>query len=164
MARYAKLNPMDTVNGPGIRVTVFFQGCNIHCKGCFNTEAWDFNKGKDFNNIVTTEIIEYLKPDYIKGLSILGGEPMDKQNQEAVKDLIHAVRETFGNSKDIWLWTGYELEDLKLFGKQHMCITTNYILKNINTIVTGPFKLELRDISKNNLWRGSTNQKVIKLR
>ena len=137
-------------NGEGVRTAVFLSGCTLHCKGCFNYEAWDFNSGEELTSNKIEEIVSSLKPNYISGLSILGGEPM--QNQESVAKLIHAVKEKFSN-KTIWIWTGYHLDDIP---KTEF---TNYILNNVDVIVDGPFEIDKTDI--NLKFRGSSNQRIL---
>lgn len=137
-------------NGEGVRTAVFLSGCTLACKGCFNKEAWSFNSGNKLDSKVISEIISSLKPSYISGLSILGGEPM--QNQESVAKLIHAVKDKFSN-KDIWLWTGYYID--KIPETEY----TKYILSNIDVLVDGPFEI---DKFKPDLkFRGSTNQRIL---
>ena len=104
--RYNKIRKMDISNGPGVRVSIFFQGCHFHCKGCFNEEAWDFNGGKEFNEDVVNHILELADKDYIEGLSILGGEPMHPKNIDGTTKLAKTFKEKFPN-KTIWAWSGY---------------------------------------------------------
>ena len=107
--KYAEIKKHDVANGPGIRVSIFVSGCNHHCKGCFNEEAWDFNYGKTFTESTIDEVIEALKPNYINGLSLLGGEPFELVNQEGLLPLVKEVKEKFPN-KTIWCYTGYDLQ------------------------------------------------------
>lgn len=155
MSNYAKINAMDIANGEGIRVSVFFSGCTLHCKGCFNHELWDFNYGKPFTRSTIDEIIELMKPDYIKGLSILGGEPL--QNEDAVTALCMAVKEVYPN-KDIWMWTGYTMDYLENQTANHLFSPD--LFKNIDYIVAGEYKEELKDL--NLQFRGSSNQHIFK--
>lgn len=141
-----------TTNGDGFRTSVFVAGCNLHCKGCFNKAAWGFNAGKEMDQEMINKILDSLEPDYIEGLSILGGEPMDVMNQQGVLQLIDCVRYRYGNKKDIWLWTGYELENIPDAGYKTM------ILNQVDYIVDGPYKHELSDL--NIRYRGSSNQKI----
>ena len=147
MSKYAKINYIDTVNGSGIRVSIFFSGCNFHCKNCFNSELWDFNYGIPFTEETINKIIELLAPDYIKGLSILGGEPF--HNYDAVIKLVKKVKEIYPN-KDIWIWTGYKFDDIPEKCKD--------ILDLADVIVDGRYEEDKRDLSI--AFRGSTNQRI----
>ena len=147
MSKYAKINYIDTVNGSGIRVSIFFSGCSFHCKNCFNSELWDFNYGIPFTEETINKIIELLAPDYIKGLSILGGEPF--HNYDAVIKLIKKVKEIHPN-KDIWIWTGYKFDDIPEECKD--------ILALADVIVDGRYEEDKRDLSI--AFRGSTNQRI----
>ena len=147
MSKYAKINYIDTVNGSGIRVSIFFSGCNFHCKNCFNSELWDFNYGIPFTEETINKISELLAPDYIKGLSILGGEPF--HNYDAVIKLIKKVKEIYPN-KDIWIWTGYKFDDIPEKCKD--------ILDLADVIVDGRYEEDKRDLSI--AFRGSTNQRI----
>lgn len=153
MSHYAKINKMDTVNGIGIRVSIFFSGCNFHCKNCFNKELWDFNYGIPYNSAcVEPTIVRLLEPDYIKGLSILGGEPF--HNIDSLYTLVYTVNE-YTKNKDIWIWTGYEMDEL-----QNM--TDNWKVKSIldktDYLVTGRYEDDKRDLTLR--FRGSSNQKI----
>ena len=143
----------STVNGNGVRTAVFVSGCNLHCEGCFNSAAWSFDTGHKMTNEIIDKILESIEPEYISGLSILGGEPMDPKNQQGVAILIKKFREWFGNKKDIWLWTGYEYDSIPFDGD------TLYIISNVDVIVDGPFKASKKDI--NLPYRGSSNQRII---
>ena len=147
MSKYAKINYIDTVNGSGIRVSIFFSGCRFHCTNCFNSELWDFNYGIPFTEETINKIIELLAPDYIKGLSILGGEPF--HNYNAVIKLIKKVKEIYPN-KDIWIWTGYKFDDIPEKCKD--------ILNLADVIVDGRYEEDKRDLSI--AFRGSTNQRI----
>jgi anaerobic ribonucleoside-triphosphate reductase activating protein len=147
--KYQVINKTSLVDGPGVRCALYVSGCSLRCKGCHNTEAWDFNCGKEFTENEISEILNYLSPSYIKGFSLLGGEPFD-QNQDLLIKLLSQIKENYPN-KDIWCWTGYDFDQIK----------NKELTKYIDIAVCGPFKLELRDISANNPWRGSTNQYVI---
>ena len=145
----------STVNGDGFRTAVFVSGCSIHCKGCFNKESWRYESGKRLTAELTEKILESIEPSYMEGLSILGGEPMDLKNQEGVYELLKAFRLRFGDSKTVWLWTGYTLNNLPQTGY------TALILKLLDTIVEGPFKEQLYDSKLK--FRGSSNQNIIEL-
>lgn len=158
---YIKIYKTAITDGPGVRVSLYVSGCRNHCKGCHNPESWDFTFGKVFNQESLNELLDAIKPSYIAGLTICGGEPFEEENQKVLVDVIKKVRETYPN-KNIWCYTGYEYEDLLEGGKKHIEVT-NDMLKYIDVLITGPFILELMDITENNKWRGSTNQKIIDL-
>ena len=143
----------STVNGTGVRTAVFVAGCNLHCDGCFNNGAWSFEAGKGLSLELIDKILDSIEPEYISGLSILGGEPLDPKNQSGVTKLIEKFRARFGNTKTIWLWTGYEYENVPL--TEHIF----YILDHVDVIVDGPFIAKKKDL--NLPYRGSSNQRVI---
>ena len=140
---------MDISNGEGVRVSVFFQGCAFHCKGCFNPETWDFDDGEEFGDEQIDEIIKLSSPDHIAGLSILGGEPMHPKNIEGSTRLAKKFKEAYPN-KTIWAWTGF-LFDEYLKDKE--------IVNYLDVVVDGQFKIEQRNLTLK--WRGSENQRVI---
>lgn len=147
--RYSKIRKMDISNGPGVRVSVFMQGCTFNCKNCFNPETHDFNEGKEFNDDVIDKIIELCNKDYVVGLSILGGEPMHAKNIDGTTKLAKAFKEKYPD-KTIWAWTGF-LFDRDLKDKE--------VMKYIDVLVDGRYKDELHDFRLK--WRGSSNQRVI---
>lgn len=157
---YSVIKPNDIADGNGVRVSLFVSGCKNHCEGCFNKDTWDFKYGKQFTDDTIAEIINLMEKPYIKGLSILGGEPLEIENQYPVMKLILEVRNRFGLSKDIWLYTGYVFDiDKSEYGKpiphtQHF----KSIIDNIDYVVDGPFVLHLKNLSLN--FRGSSNQKI----
>ena len=110
--RYNLIRKMDIADGPGVRVSIFMQGCQFHCKNCFNPETWDFNGGKEFNDEVIEKVLQLCKKDHIKGLSILGGEPMNPVNREGTTKLAKKFKENFPD-KNLWMWTGFKYEYLK---------------------------------------------------
>ena len=137
---YADIKRNDAANGPGVRISLFVSGCTHHCKGCFNEEAWDFNYGKPYTEKETDYIISELAPSYIGGLTILGGEPMDPANQPGILPLLRKVRETYGNTKSIWIYTGY-LFDRDILGRMVDELPyTREILSYVDVIMDGPFK------------------------
>ena len=152
---YAEIKYCDVANGPGVRTSLFVSGCSHHCPGCFNEIAWDFNYGKPFTQDTIDSIIESLKPDYIQGLTLLGGEPFEYSNQKGLLPLVRQVREVLPQ-KDIWCFTGF------LFDKdiiENMCKRwkeTNELLSYIDVLVDGRFVEELK-----NLNLGSENQRTI---
>lgn len=147
---YLELNKYDTANGPGIRVSLFIAGCTLKCKGCFNKESWDFNAGKPFTKDTLAKVYEYLSKPYITGLSILGGDPLEPQNQTGVLSLVNGVHTVFPN-KTIWLWTG----------RTYKTIKSNPILNYIDTLVDGPY---IEHLKEDLPFRGSSNQNIIFLR
>lgn len=158
--KYANIKNADVGNGPGVRVSIFVSGCSHACPGCFNFEAQDYNFGDTFDDDVINEIIRLLEPKHIQGLTLLGGEPMDPLNQGGVSKLINKVREIYGDSKDIWMWTGYSYP--ASFKKIAKTEHTQSILENIDVLVDGKWIIELYDIRLK--WRGSANQRVINMR
>ena len=147
--RYNLIRKMDISNGPGVRVSVFMQGCSFHCKNCFNPETWDFEGGKEFTDETIEKVLELCSKEHVKGLSILGGEPMHPKNIDATTKLAKAFKEKYPN-KNLWVWSGFEFDkDLK--GKEAL----NYI----DVLIDGVYKDELHDPTLK--WRGSSNQRVI---
>ena len=147
--RYNKIRKMDIADGPGVRVSVFFQGCAFHCKNCFNPETWDFKAGKEFTDETIEEILNLCDKDFITGLSLLGGEPMHPTNIEGSTKLAKMFKERFPD-KTIWSWTGF-LFDEYLKDKE--------IVKYLDVVVDGQFVDELRN--PNLKWKRSANQIVI---
>ena len=148
--KYQVINKTSLVDGPGVRCALYVSGCSIHCVGCHNKEAWDFTCGTDFNEDTISMILKFLEPSYIKGLSLLGGEPYDQADLHLIVKLVRLVKEHYPN-KDIWIWTGYEFDQIKY----------SPLTKYIDVAVCGRFDITKRDISDANRWRGSTNQRVI---
>ncbi len=146
--RYNKIRKMDISNGPGIRVSIFMQGCSFHCKDCFNSETWDFKAGKEFNDEVINKVLDLASLPYIVGLSILGGEPMHPNNREGTIKLAKAFKKRYPD-KDIWVWSGYLFDELKDIEG----------LSYIDTLVDGRFVLEQANPTLK--FRGSSNQRVI---
>lgn len=156
---YADIKRNDAANGPGVRISLFVSGCTHHCKGCFNEEAWDFNYGKPYTEKETDYIISELAPSYIGGLTILGGEPMDPANQPGILPLLRKVRETYGNTKSIWIYTGY-LFDRDILGRMVDELPyTREILSYVDVIMDGPFIEERKNLDA--YFRGSDNQRAI---
>ena len=146
--RYNLIRKMDISNGPGVRVSIFMQGCEFHCKNCFNPETWNFKDGKEFNAQTIDKVLELCEKDYVVGLSILGGEPMHQANIEGTKKLAKAFKEKYPN-KSVWAWSGFRFEALK----------DKDVLKYIDVLIDGQYKDELHDPTLK--WRGSSNQRVI---
>lgn len=155
---YADIKKIDVANGEGVRVSVFVSGCNHHCKGCFNQCAWDFNYGKEFTEKEEQQIIDYMNHDYISGLSLLGGEPLEPRNQEGLLPLVKKVKEKFPN-KDIWCYTGFDFEKDVVEKMAKNNETTRELLKYIDIIVDGKFEEDKKDLKLQ--FRGSSNQKIV---
>ena len=147
--KYNKIRKMDISNGPGVRVSIFMQGCAFHCENCFNKETWDFNGGTDFTEETIKKVLDLCDKDYIVGLSILGGEPMHPNNIDGTTALAKAFKEKFPN-KNLWVWSGY------LFDKD---LKDKEVLKYIDVLVDGQFINNLHNPTLK--WKGSSNQRVI---
>lgn len=157
---YCRINPCDIANGPGVRVSLFVSGCRRHCPGCFNPATWDFEAGEPFTKEVQERVLTLLAPDHIAGLTLLGGEPFEPENQAALLPLARSVKLRFP-TKGIWAYTGFTLEEL-LHGGSAKTDATAELLSQIDVLVDGPFVQELRDISL--VFRGSSNQRLINLK
>ena len=155
---YAVIKKFDIANGTGVRVSLFVSGCRHRCKNCFNSEAWDFGYGKPFTEDTANEIIEALKPDYITGFSLLGGEPFEPENQLELLKLLRLIKEKLPN-KSVWCYTGFLYDSQLLSGKVGDGETVKEKLKNIDVLVDGKFVEELK--SPDLLFRGSSNQRII---
>ena len=155
---YAAIKNCDIANGPGVRVSLFVCGCTHHCKGCFNDIAWDFNYGKPFTQQTVDEILEMLRPDHIKGITLLGGEPFEPQNQPALLDLVRQIRNKYPD-KSIWAFTGYLFDKDILARKLGPWEITKEFISYLDVLVDGPFILEKKDLSLR--FRGSSNQRLI---
>lgn len=155
---YAEIKNYDIANGFGVRVSLFVSGCPHHCKGCFNEIAWDYNYGKKFTDKEIAEIIELLKPSYIKGLTLLGGEPMYPPNQEALLPLLKKVKETYKN-KDIWCYSGYLFDKEIMDDMYDKYPFTKEVLSYIDVLVDGRF--DISKAHKGLAFRGSANQRII---
>lgn len=145
---YGAIKKTDIANGLGVRVSLFVSGCRNHCKGCFQPQTWDFEYGKPFTKETEDEILEALRPDWIQGFSILGGEPMEPENQKVLLPLLQRVRSE-RSDKDIWLYSGYVYEEIK----------DSELLHYVDILVDGPFVEEMKDPSLT--FRGSRNQRIL---
>ncbi len=155
---YSGIKPFSTENGPGVRVSLFVSGCRNRCKGCFQPETWDFQYGQEFTGETQQEILAYLSPDHIAGLTLLGGDPFEPENQEDLIDFIRLVKQTYPD-KTIWAFTGYLLDsELSEGGKNHISCTDE-MLGYIDVLVDGPFIEEKRSLMLP--YRGSENQRII---
>lgn len=155
---YASIKPVDVANGTGVRVSLFVSGCTHRCKGCFNSEAWDFDYGDLYTEETQKYILSCLDKTYIRGLSLLGGEPFDPHNQDTLIKLLKEVKEKFPQ-KDIWCYTGYDF-DKNLngeFAEQNK--STSELLSMIDILVDGEFVLAFKNPSLK--FRGSSNQRII---
>lgn len=153
---YGAIYNCDTTNGLGVRVSLFVSGCHFHCKECFNEVAWDKNYGKLYTKETKNKLLNLLSPTYISGITILGGEPFEEYNINEIYELITDIRNTFKDSKNIWIYTGYLYEDLINDHKR------NKILNLINTLVDGPFEIDKKNL--NLKFRGSSNQRIINVK
>lgn len=147
---YHNITKCDMLNGDGLRVVLWVAGCSHHCDGCHNQITWSINSGLPFTSEVKTELFEALAKPYIKGLTLSGGDPFHVENRNVVRQLLREVKKTFGPEKDVWVYTGYCIEDLPI-----------KLLRNVDVLVDGKFVKELADPLYN--WAGSTNQRVIRL-
>ena len=161
---YASTRTCDIANGEGVRVSLFVSGCTHRCKGCFNEEAQAFDYGKPFVRSVEDEILDALSPSYIAGLTLLGGEPMEPENQRALAPFLRRFRERFGETKTLWIYTGCLWENLagKAGPYRWRIDATDEILSMTDVLVDGPFVEALKDISLK--FRGSSNQRIIDIK
>ncbi len=155
---YAEIKKTDVANGPGVRVSLFVSGCTHHCKGCFNAETWDFSYGQEFNENTHKELMNLLEPEFIAGLTVLGGEPFEPSNQRALLPFLRKVKEKYPK-KTIWCYTGYLLEQELWQESRARCEVTDQMLSLIDVLVDGEFLQEQKDITL--LFRGSQNQRLI---
>ena len=155
---YAEIKTCDIANGTGVRTSLFVSGCRHHCPGCFNEVAWDFHMGKPFVDEVAQKIISSLDAPYVDGLSVLGGEPLEPENQEALAPFLERVRSQCP-TKDIWLWTGFTWEQLMdESGRSHTAYLRR-VLSCLDVLVDGPFVEAQKDLMLR--FRGSANQRVL---
>jgi anaerobic ribonucleoside-triphosphate reductase activating protein len=165
---YLGIDKASINNGPGVRVVLWVSGCTVHCKGCQNPESWSFNAGKPFDDIAKKELFDALNKPYIRGLTISGGHPLEKENLAEVYRLIGLVKEYFP-CKDIWLYTGYQLQYSNFNGKEStyflvdgdepIIASLSMLLSKCDVIVDGPYIEEQHDITLK--FRGSKNQRII---
>ncbi len=155
---YAKIKECDVANGPGVRVSLFVSGCNHHCKGCFNQVAWDFSYGQPFTEETIDTIIKDLDKDYIEGITLLGGEPLEYANQKGLVPLVRKIKEKLPN-KTIWCYTGFDFEKDVIGKMYNNWEETRELISNIDVIVDGKFEESQKNISLK--FRGSENQRII---
>ncbi len=155
---YGEIKKWDIADGPGVRVSLFVSGCRHHCKGCFNEDTWDFAYGKPYTEETEQEILEALNSSYIQGLTLLGGEPFEPENQRELVELLRRVRKEIPQ-KDIWCYTGFVFERDLVPGGRAFTEVTEEILSMIDVLVDGPFVLDEKDITLK--FRGSRNQRLL---
>jgi anaerobic ribonucleoside-triphosphate reductase activating protein len=158
---YGEIKKIDIANGEGVRVSLFVSGCRIHCEGCFNRCTWNFYYGSRFTSATEREIFDALSPDFISGLTVLGGEPFEEENQAELAPFLSRVKRKFPQ-KTIWCYTGYvyDTDILPADGKKHTDFTDEF-LRNVDVLVDGRFIQEEKDITLQ--FRGSRNQRILKL-
>jgi len=157
---YGNIKNFDIANGIGVRVTLFVSGCTNHCPGCFQPETWSFTYGEPFTEETENKLLEMLSPDYINGLTLLGGDPFEPENQRALVPVLRRVREAYPK-KTIWAFSGFLYEDMLTSGCHAHCEVTEEMLSLIDVLVDGPFVEEKKDIALR--FRGSSNQRLIDL-
>ena len=155
---YAEIKNCDIANGPGVRVSLFVSGCTHHCPGCFNQGAWDFDYGQPFTQQTIDGILEMMKPSYIKGLTLLGGEPFEPQNQEPIVELLRQIKKKYPQ-KSIWAFSGYLFDRDILAGRLGPWEITKEYLSYLDVLVDGPFVEAKKNLSLR--FRGSENQRII---
>ena len=158
---YGNIKKNDIANGKGVRVTLFVSGCTNHCKNCFQPETWNFDYGKPYTKETEDEVIDALKQSHISGLTLLGGEPFEPENQRELVKLLRRVREELPE-KNIWSFTGFVLDQDLLDGGRKHCEVTDEMLSLLDVLVDGPFKEEEKDITL--AFRGSRNQRLIDMK
>ncbi|MCC8126888.1 MAG: anaerobic ribonucleoside-triphosphate reductase activating protein [Clostridiales bacterium] len=157
---YATIKSVDVANGPGVRVSLFVSGCRHHCKNCFNQETWDFNYGEPFTSGTEDLLIRYLEPSYIEGITLLGGEPMEPENQEGLLPLVRRIREKYPE-KSIWCFTGYDFER-DILGRMWTSPVTRELVPLFDVMVDGNFIEEKKNLSLR--FRGSENQRILNVK
>ena len=155
---YGEIKKCDIANGEGVRVSLFVSGCTHHCPGCFNEATWDFHYGKEFTEETEKELLDALEPSYINGLSLLGGEPFEPENQKALVPFLRKVKERYPG-KNIWCYSGYLYDSQLLSESRARCEYTDEMLSMIDVLVDGRFVESLKDITL--VFRGSSNQRII---
>ena len=158
---YGSIKPCDIANGTGVRVTLFVSGCTHRCKGCFQPQTWDFRYGQPFTAETEEALLEALDRPYISGLTLLGGEPFEPENQRVLVPFVRRVRETYPQ-KTVWAFSGFTLEELRTEGSHPRCEATDELLSMLDVLVDGRFVEALKDISLR--FRGSSNQRLIDIK
>ena len=155
---YGEIKKYDIADGPGVRVTLFVSGCRHHCKGCFNAETWDFHYGNPYTEKTEKEILDALNHPYIAGLTLLGGEPFEPENQEVLVKLLRKVKERYPE-KNIWCYSGYLFDEELKKESRARCEYTDEMLSMLDVLVDGRFEEDKKNITL--LFRGSENQRLI---
>lgn len=155
---YSGIKPFSTENGPGVRVSLFVSGCRNRCRGCFQPDTWDFFNGMEFTEEIQQQILDDLRPSYINGLTLLGGDPFEPENQEGLIDFVRLVKKTYPE-KTIWAFTGYVLETDLTAGGSRFTSYTEELLGYVDVLVDGPFMEEQKNLMLP--FRGSENQRII---
>lgn len=155
---YAEIKNCDIANGIGVRISLFVSGCTHHCKGCFNEVAWDFDYGTPFTQETIDKILDMMRPDYIRGLTLLGGEPFEPQNQGPIVELLRQIKEKMPE-KSIWAFSGYLFDRDILSGRLGDWKVTQEYLSYLDVLVDGPFVEAKKNLSLR--FRGSENQRII---
>lgn len=163
---YAQMRSMDISNGEGIGVSLFVQGCDFHCKNCFNSETWDFSKGQEWNEKTKNQFLKLVEKPFIQRVSILGGEPLHPKNVQNVLKIVDEIRVSYP-TKNIWLYTGYTWEQIMYpivtddlnFERDYIIKARKELVSKCDVLIDGRYVDELRDVSLH--WRGSSNQRVI---
>ena len=158
---YGELKKCDIANGIGVRVTLFVSGCTNHCPDCFQPQTWDFDYGKEFTEDTKAEIFSELDKPFVNGLTVLGGEPFEPENQRVLVPFVRRVRETYPQ-KTVWAFSGFTLEELRTEGSHPRCEATDELLSMLDVLVDGRFVEALKDISLR--FRGSSNQRLIDMK
>jgi len=158
---YGEIKYNDIANGEGVRTSLFVSGCRLKCKDCFNTATWSFSFGQPFTEAIQDDVLHSLKPNHVSGLTVLGGEPMEEESQEALLPFLKKVKETFPK-KTVWLYSGYLHDQDLIPGGRKYTPYTDEILSLVDVMVDGPFVSELKDITLR--FRGSSNQRLITLK
>ena len=157
---YGEIKNCDIANGEGVRVTLFVSGCTNRCEGCFQPQTWDFQYGQPFTAEIEEKILKLLEPDYINGLTILGGEPFEPCNQRAILPFVKRVRERYPK-KNVWAFSGFTFEELQTEGSYPRCDVTDELLGCIDVLVDGRFEIEKKNIRLK--FRGSENQRILNI-
>lgn len=155
---YADIKEVDVANGEGVRVSVFVSGCNHHCKNCFNSQAWDFNYGNEFDDECMNKVLNELEKPYISGLSLLGGEPLDPKNQKGVLEIAKKAKQMHPEKK-IWCYTGFKFDDDVVNKMFDTLEDTKELMSYIDVLVDGKFEEDKKDLRLK--FRGSSNQRII---
>lgn len=158
---YGEIKNCDIANGEGVRVTLFVSGCTNYCEHCFQPQTWDFDYGQPFTSETEQQLLDLLAPPYIQGLTLLGGEPFEPENQRVLVPFVRRVRETYPQ-KTVWAFSGFTLEELRTEGSHPRCEATDELLSMLDVLVDGRFVEALKDISLR--FRGSSNQRLIDMK